>query len=389
MARRMGLSALVRRSAACPAPRHPRPPRRGPAGRVAPRPRSASWPSACCSSARCAAPKMPGVSARMTRALGPAPARPRRPAHHRAGAASGEAFGLGPACRPALLLARDRRLDLRVLQHRAARPRCASRAQGEAINLTPGPAYPVNLGMACPKGWEALTPLARPRPGHTPLLRAGRGEGRAGRLGSRAAGLLRPVAGDSGQPGPAVGRCLGTGQIVTEEMALLGALAKFGLGVIHGDSNTRQCMATAPTRLQGVVRLRCPALHLRRFRAKRRASSSWGSNLCIAHPILWQRIMRNPAAAGDHGQSIRAGRKPPMAATRTTRPRPKTDLVAALRRSPSGSSPARGRWTAPTSPPHTPGFESSPNFVASLHRSSDRLAETGLADGGSSTASPP
>src|SRR5689334_13415862 len=32
--------------------------------------------------------------------------------------------------------------------------------QGEAINLTADPDYPVNLGMACPKGWEALTPLA-------------------------------------------------------------------------------------------------------------------------------------------------------------------------------------------------------------------------------------
>ena len=28
-------------------------------------------------------------------------------------------------------------------------------------------------------------------------------------------------------------------------MALLGALAKFGMGMVHGDGNTRQCMATA------------------------------------------------------------------------------------------------------------------------------------------------
>jgi assimilatory nitrate reductase catalytic subunit len=26
-------------------------------------------------------------------------------------------------------------------------------AQGNAINLTPGAGFPVNLGMACPKGW--------------------------------------------------------------------------------------------------------------------------------------------------------------------------------------------------------------------------------------------
>jgi len=33
---------------------------------------------------------------------------------------------------------------------------------GRAINLTPTADYPVNLGMACPKGWESLTPLASP-----------------------------------------------------------------------------------------------------------------------------------------------------------------------------------------------------------------------------------
>src|SRR5262249_9101756 len=30
---------------------------------------------------------------------------------------------------------------------------------GHAVNLTADPEYSVNLGMACPKGWEALTPL--------------------------------------------------------------------------------------------------------------------------------------------------------------------------------------------------------------------------------------
>ena len=42
---------------------------------------------------------------------------------------------------------------------------------GEAINLTADPEFPVNLGLACPKGWEALTPLAAPDRATTPLLR--------------------------------------------------------------------------------------------------------------------------------------------------------------------------------------------------------------------------
>src|SRR4051812_45814635 len=44
-------------------------------------------------------------------------------------------------------------------------------SRGEAINLTADLSYPVNLGMACPKGWEALTPLGAADRATTPLLR--------------------------------------------------------------------------------------------------------------------------------------------------------------------------------------------------------------------------
>src|SRR5687768_15712332 len=42
---------------------------------------------------------------------------------------------------------------------------------GQGINITPNSQYPVNLGMACPKGWEALAPLAAHDRATTPLLR--------------------------------------------------------------------------------------------------------------------------------------------------------------------------------------------------------------------------
>src|ERR1043165_8316447 len=42
---------------------------------------------------------------------------------------------------------------------------------GQAINLTPDTDYPVNLGMPCPKGGEALTPLKAPDRATTPHLR--------------------------------------------------------------------------------------------------------------------------------------------------------------------------------------------------------------------------
>ncbi len=48
--------------------------------------------------------------------------------------------------------------------------------QGEAVNLSPDPNYPVNLGMACPKGWEALRVLKADDRATIPLL-GNRGRG--------------------------------------------------------------------------------------------------------------------------------------------------------------------------------------------------------------------
>src|SRR5688572_22885518 len=48
--------------------------------------------------------------------------------------------------------------------------------ESQAVNLTPATDYPVNLGMACPKGWEALTPLRAADRATTPLLRNARGK---------------------------------------------------------------------------------------------------------------------------------------------------------------------------------------------------------------------
>ena len=42
---------------------------------------------------------------------------------------------------------------------------------GQAVNLTPTTEHPVNLGMACSKGWEALTVLDAGDRATTPLLR--------------------------------------------------------------------------------------------------------------------------------------------------------------------------------------------------------------------------
>jgi assimilatory nitrate reductase catalytic subunit len=164
--------------------------------------------------------------------------------------------------------------------------------RGEALNLSADPDYPVNMGMACPKGWEALTPLRAADRATTPLLRDDRG-------------VLAPVDWDralvilcgkfkeiQARHGSESVAFLSTGQIVTEEMALLGALAKFGMGMVHGDGNTRQCMSTAVTAYKQSFGFDAPPYTYADFEESD-VIVLWGANLCIAHPILWQRVMRN------------------------------------------------------------------------------------------------
>lgn len=163
---------------------------------------------------------------------------------------------------------------------------------GHAVNLTPATDHPVNLGMACPKGWEALTPLGASDRATTPLLR-------------NSAGELEPVDWDIAmqvftlrfkaiidQHGPDSVAWLGTGQICTEEMAFLGAFAKFGMGMQHGDGNTRQCMATAVAAYKESFGFDAPPYTYADFEESD-VLVFVGSNLCIAHPILWQRVLRN------------------------------------------------------------------------------------------------
>ena len=164
---------------------------------------------------------------------------------------------------------------------------------GEATNLSPATESPVNLGMACPKGWEALTVLDSPERARTPLLRDD-----SGRLKpvdwhqamTTCVGRFKGIQAKHGRRSVAF---LSTGQIPTEEMAFLGALAKFGMGLLHGDGNTRQCMATSVVAYKQAFGFDAPPYTYADFEESD-VIVLIGSNLCIAHPIMWERVMRNP-----------------------------------------------------------------------------------------------
>ncbi|MEA3018755.1 MAG: hypothetical protein QOI47_279 [Actinomycetota bacterium] len=191
------------------------------------------------------------------------------------------------------------------------------------LRIRPSAEHPVNRGSACPKGWEALAPLSSPDRATTPLLRR---DGRLVPVGWAEA--LRAVTDGfkavQAQHGVDALAWLGTGQLPTEELALLGSLAKFGMGFVHGDGNTRQCMATSAVAYKESFGFDAPPYTYADLDASD-VIVLVGSNLAIAHPILWERVARNRDASVvviDPRATETA-----MAATQHVALTPKSDLV--------------------------------------------------------------
>lgn len=164
---------------------------------------------------------------------------------------------------------------------------------GSAVSLSPATHSPVNPGLACPKGWQALDALDAPDRATVPLLR------------DRKSDQVQPIAWDKAlrtfcarfkaiqeQHGQDSVAFISTGQIPTEEMALLGALTRFGMGLRHGDGNTRQCMATSVVAYKESFGFDAPPFCYADLEESD-VLFFIGANPCIAHPILWERVTRN------------------------------------------------------------------------------------------------
>jgi anaerobic selenocysteine-containing dehydrogenase len=163
---------------------------------------------------------------------------------------------------------------------------------GDVTSWKPDRNYPVNQGRSCPKGFNLLEPFRAEDRLTRPLARGEDGE-------------LHPVSWEEAftrfaegfrkvldTHGPESAAFLSTGQIPMEEMAFLGALGKFGMGMVHGDGNTRQCMATAAVAYKQAFGFDAPP-----FTYTDLEESDFlvflGSNAMISHPVLWNRIKGN------------------------------------------------------------------------------------------------
>ncbi|MEP2775907.1 MAG: nitrate reductase [Luteolibacter sp.] len=196
---------------------------------------------------------------------------------------------------------------------------------GRAINLSPQASYPVNLGMACPKGWQALDPLDSPDRATAPLLRDESGKLVETDWQTALNAFTSHFKSIKEKHGPESVAFLSTGQIPFEEMAFLGCLFKFGMGFINADANTRQCMATAATAYKQSFGFDAPPGAYADFEESD-VIVLVGANLCIAHPILWQRVMRNKRSPEIIVIDPRAT-ETAQAATRHVALKPKGDLA--------------------------------------------------------------
>jgi anaerobic selenocysteine-containing dehydrogenase len=245
---------------------------------------------------------------------------------------------------------------------------------GQAVNLSADTAYPVNLGMACPKGWEALTPLSAPDRGTTPLVRTIRDSALEPCDWERALLLFCERFKEiHSKHGPESVAFLSTGQITTEEMAFLGCLFKFGMGFVHCDSNTRQCMATSHVAYKESFGFDAPPFTYADFELSD-VLIFVGANPCLAHPIMWQRVMRNPSKPEILVVDPRTT-ETAMAATQHYPIRPKSDLV--LLYGLANLLIANDWIDRAFIGAHTSGFEDFARFVSAFTRSRV-CVETGL-----------
>jgi anaerobic selenocysteine-containing dehydrogenase len=246
--------------------------------------------------------------------------------------------------------------------------------KGEAINVSPTTDYSVNAGMACPKGWEALAPLRAPDRATKPLLLEY----------DRHVPVSWEVAIDTfvsrfkaiqAKYGPESVAFLGTGQMPSEELALLGALGKFGMGMTHGDGNTRQCMATAVVAYKQAFGFDAPPYTYRDFEESD-VLVFVGANPCIAHPIMWGRVCKNP-----HDPTIIVidprHTETAMAAALHLPLRPKSDLT--LLYGVARLLIERGWIDRPFLDAHTSGFDDFASHVAP-YTLARVVAETALAE---------
>lgn len=165
-------------------------------------------------------------------------------------------------------------------------------SEGRLKSFLPSKSYPVNLGKSCPKGFHLLKAFEAPDRVTSPLLRNSAGELEPVSWEKALSVFVERFKAIGAESGPESVSFLSTGQMPMEEMAFLGAIFKFGMGFIHADGNTRQCMATAAVAYKQAFGFDAPPFTYTDFEESDLLIFV-GANPVIAHPVMWNHVRMN------------------------------------------------------------------------------------------------
>ena len=165
---------------------------------------------------------------------------------------------------------------------------------GKIQKVSPTVDYPVNQGFCCIKGLNLDKQQTKIKARKTPLLRDENGEMKEVSWEEGIKTFTKRMTEIQEKYGKESVAFISTGQMTTEEMALLGHVARNYMG-IPGDGNTRLCMATSVVAHKQSFGFDAPPYTLHDAELSDTIFLI-GANPVIAHPVFWGRIRQNKDA---------------------------------------------------------------------------------------------
>ena len=165
---------------------------------------------------------------------------------------------------------------------------------GKIQKVSPTVDYPVNKGFCCIKGLNLDKQQTKIKARKSPLLREENGEMREISWNKGFEVFAKKMTEIQAKYGKESVAYISTGQMTTEEMALLGHVGRNYMGM-HGDGNTRLCMATSVVAHKQRFGFDAPPYTLNDAELSDTIILI-GANPVIAHPVFWGRIRKNKDA---------------------------------------------------------------------------------------------
>ncbi|GAB6098267.1 hypothetical protein JCM16358_01460 [Halanaerocella petrolearia] len=164
----------------------------------------------------------------------------------------------------------------------------------EIKKVVPTEGYPVNDGFSCIKGLELDEQCTEHGTQKSPLIRDESGEMKEISWDEAFETFVTRMEAIQEEYGEESAAFISTGQITTEEMALLGHIGRTHMGM-NGDGNTRLCMATSVVAHKQSFGFDAPPYTLNDLELSDTIIFI-GANPVVAHPIVWDRVQKNKDA---------------------------------------------------------------------------------------------